>query len=123
MQLSQSERREPDPRPRVVRAGDGLRIAAWRCAGCQTTRTEPVLRCGRCGGTPRPASLSPQGTLWSWTTPRVGVDSGVPVAYLDLDDGGRLLVRLAGPSPLAVGARVEVTGETPDGDLIAEVLR
>ena len=119
MQLNRSDRREPDPRPRVVRTGGGLRIAAWRCAGCATTRTEPALRCGRCGGTTGPVSLGPQGTLWSWTTPHVGPDSGVPVAYLDLDDGGRLLVRLTGP--VAVGARAAVTGETADGDLLAEV--
>jgi uncharacterized OB-fold protein len=122
MQQSQSEHREPDPRPRVERTGDGLRVTGWRCAGCATTRTEPMLRCGLCGEPTRPVPLDPTGTLWSWTTPRVGPDDGVPVGYLDLDAGGRLLVRITG-GPVAVGARATVTGETACGDLIAEVDR
>jgi uncharacterized protein len=40
------------------------------------------------------------------------------LAYLDLDDGPRVLVHLAEPAVLELGARLEITG-TDDGDLVA----
>ncbi|MCK8671452.1 OB-fold domain-containing protein [Rhodococcus sp. HM1] len=40
------------------------------------------------------------------------------LAYLDLDDGPRVLVHLAEPAVLELGARLEITG-TDDGNLVA----
>jgi uncharacterized OB-fold protein len=40
------------------------------------------------------------------------------LAYVDLDDGPRVLVHLAEPAVLELGTRVEITG-TDDGDLVA----
>jgi len=42
------------------------------------------------------------------------------LAYLDLDDGPRLLVHLAEPAVVPIGTRLRVTG-LDAGDLVAEV--
>jgi uncharacterized protein len=40
------------------------------------------------------------------------------LAYVDLDDGPRILVRLAEPGVVPIGTRLRITG-TEGGDLIA----
>lgn len=109
----------PDPRTRVSSAGTDLAVVGWQCTGCGLATVEPVLRCGDCGARTAPTSLDPGGTVWSWTVAGVGPDRGVAFAYVDLDDGPRLLVRLADGTPRAVGTRVSVRGTTPSGDLEA----
>lgn len=112
--------RDPDPRPRLAGAGPEVRIHGWRCANCGLSGVEPALRCGECGSARTPTTLAPLGTVWSWTVLRVGRDRGVVFAYVDLDDGPRLLVRLAEGARPAGGARVRIIGTTASGDLKAE---
>jgi uncharacterized OB-fold protein len=110
---------EPDPRVRVADDGDGLRVLGVRCAGCGLATAEPALRCGSCGGDTEPTSLLPNGIVWSWTVVGVGRDRGTAFAYVDLEDGPRVLVRLGDGTPRAVGTPVRVLGTTPGGDLEA----
>jgi uncharacterized OB-fold protein len=110
---------EPDPRVRVAGDGDDLLLLGVRCAGCGLAAVEPILRCGYCGGDTEPTSLRPNGNVWSWTVVGVGPDRGTAFAYVDLDDGPRVLVRLGEGTPRVVGTRVRVRGTTPDGDLEA----
>ncbi|MFI7679123.1 Zn-ribbon domain-containing OB-fold protein [Actinophytocola sp. NPDC049390] len=110
---------EPDPRVRVVESAEGLAVVGWRCAGCGLAVVEPSLRCGDCGARVDQVSLRPNGIVWSWTAMGVGPDRGTAFAYVDLDDGPRVLVRLDGDAPRAVGTRVRVRAVTPGGDLEA----
>lgn len=110
---------EPDPRVRVVGSGEGLSLMGWRCARCGLAVVEPSLRCGDCGAGTARVSLRPNGVVWSWTVAGVGRDRGTAFAYVDLDDGPRVLVRLDGDAPRAVGTRVRVRGVTAGGDLEA----
>jgi hypothetical protein len=103
----------------VTGAGADLAVAGWRCGGCGLATVEPSLRCGECGARTAETTFGARGTVWSWTLAGVGPDRGVAFAYVDLDDGPRLLVRLADGTPRAVGARVSVRGTTPSGDLEA----
>jgi hypothetical protein len=109
----------PDPRTGVTGAGADLAITGWRCTGCGLAVVEPLLRCGDCGADLARNPLRPNGIVWSWTVAGVGPDRGVAFAYVDLDDGPRVLVRLTAGTPRAVGTRVAVLGTTPSGDLEA----
>lgn len=111
--------REPDPRPRLSGSG----IHGWRCVRCGLSDVEPALRCHDCGSARSPVVLATLGTVWSWTVPRIGPDRGVAFAYVDLDDGPRLLARLAGGVSPAVGVRVRISETTAGGDLEAEAAR
>jgi hypothetical protein len=68
-----------------------------------------------------PARFAATGAIWSSTVIAIPVGPLRPpfgLAYLDLDDGPRVLVRLAEPQVLPPGTRVRITG-TDRGDLIA----
>lgn len=110
---------EPDPRVRVTGDGESLRVLGVRCAACGLATVELALRCGACGGDTESTLLHPNGSVWSWTVVGVGADRGVAFAYVDLDDGPRVLARLQDGTPRAVGTRVRVSGTTPGGDLEA----
>jgi hypothetical protein len=68
-----------------------------------------------------PARFAATGTVWSSTVVAIPVGERRPpfgLAYLDLDDGPRVLVHLAEPQVLRAGTRVRITG-TDRGDLVA----
>lgn len=65
------------------------------------------------------ASFGPAGTVWSVTT--IHVPSGdreapYTLAYVDLDDGPRMLAHVSDGPAAEVGGRVTLTGRTPHGD-------
>jgi uncharacterized protein len=108
----------PDPRSQLVEG----RLEGSRCTSCGYRLAGSAPRCPACGGTLSPALFGPGGTLWSRTTLRVPVqERPVPyiLAYVDLDEGPRVLAHVeADPEhPPAVGARVRLSGTTPEGDL------
>ena len=56
--------------------------------------------------------------MWAHTTLHISVGGRAPgytLAYVDLDDGPRILAHVDGGRP-AVGSRVRVAGTTPEGD-------
>ena len=72
-----------------------------------------------------PATFGPIGTVWSHTTVHVAADSHdtpYTLAYLDLDEGPRLLVELVGDvSTVSVGASARLCPETSLGNPAAEL--
>ena len=107
-----------DSRP--VLAGDA--VLGSRCTACRyPTAQQHLPWCPVCYSTTEPARFARTGTTWSSTVVAIPVGTHRPpfgLAYIDLDDGPRVLVHLAEPAVLALGTRVEITG-TDDGDLVA----
>jgi hypothetical protein len=117
-----------DPRPRVSQGGDGLRrVAGRRCSSCGAVAAFAWPRCPQCGGEVEHADFGPLGTVWSSTVVRIPVPGRTPpyaLAYVDLDDGPRVLAHVAGPAeePVAIGSRIRLAPPSPDGDVVVEVL-
>jgi hypothetical protein len=113
----------PDPRPRVV-----LDRGEYRLEGVRCRRGHPLLarfhRCPRCGEEVGPERFGPEGAIWSFTVMHVASAPGEEVpytlAYIDLSDGPRMLVRIQGESP-RVGDRARLVEPSPSGDARAEV--
>lgn len=109
-----------DPRP-VLRDGTVLGV---RCTSCRYPAAQDEIPwCPVCHGPTAAARFTAAGAVWSSTVVGIPVGERRPpfgLAYLDLDDGPRVLVHLAEPAVLAPGTRLRVTG-TDRGDLVAEV--
>ena len=107
-----------DPRP-VLKDNT---VHGVRCGTCRyPAAQEGVPWCPACYAAVAPERFAPTGTVWSSTVIAIGVGPLRPpfgLAYLDLDDGPRILVRLAEPAVLPPGTRLRITG-TDRGDLIA----
>lgn len=117
-----------DPRPVVVDGADGPLLVGIRCTRCGHPSATSPPRCARCGGETAEARFGPDGTVWATTT--IHVASGVreapyTLAYVDLDDGPRLLAHVQdGPGlGLRVAERARLTGETAGGDPHVKVIR
>ncbi len=109
-----------DSRPALVQG----RVVGSRCAACGYPSAQTGLPwCPACqGGEMVEEGFGPGGVLWSSTRVHLRVLHRNPpysLAYVDLDDGPRVLVRLADPVILPCGSRVRVT-HSVDGDIIAE---
>jgi len=107
-----------DPRPTF----DGGAVLGTRCAKCRySTAQQGLPWCPVCYGVMDDARFARTGQVWSSTVVAIPVGTHRPpfgLAYLDLDDGPRVLVHLAEPAVLELGARLEITG-TDDGNLVA----
>ena len=115
----------PDPRPVITSTNGTPSLEGWRCTSCRHPLLWPTPRCPECGGSVVSDRFSPSGTVWSSTVVRVPVPGRTPpyaMAYVDLDDGPRVLAHIAGPPErLAVGARVILTDQGPEGDVMVKV--
>lgn len=109
-----------DPRPVVTDGPGGSVVAGRRCVACAHPSAMAVPRCSRCGAATEQASFGPGGVVWSITT--IHVPSGereapYTLAYVDLDDGPRLLAHVHdGGAPPQVGGLVRLLGRTALGD-------
>lgn len=107
-----------DPRP----VFDGTAVLGVRCAACRYPSAQHEIPwCPVCQGEVTPERFAPTGAVWSATV--VAIPVGVRrapfgLAYLDLDDGPRVLVHLAEPTAVPPGTRARITG-TDGGDLVA----
>ena len=113
----------PDPRPRVVERSGVAVVAGARCTACGHPTAFLRPRCPDCRGPVEPADFGPEGSAWSSTVVRIPVAGREPpyaLAYLDLDDGPRVLASLPGNRAVPVGTRLRLTTPGPDGDLRAE---
>lgn len=108
-----------DPRPAL----DGDTIIGVRCGTCRYPVAQAAVPwCPACYGPVAPARFAAAGAVWSCTVIAIPVGPLRPpfsLAYLDLDDGPRVLVRLARPGAVPIGTRLQVT-RAERGDLIAE---
>ncbi|WP_344422138.1 OB-fold domain-containing protein [Pseudonocardia ailaonensis] len=111
-----------DPRPLF---DDGA-VLGVRCTACRYPAAQSGIPwCPSCYGPVEAARFTATGAAWSSTVVRIPVGERRPpfgLAYVDLDDGPRVLVHLAEPAVLTLGARLRITG-TDAGDLVAEVQR
>jgi uncharacterized protein len=97
-------------------------IEGMRCTACRYPVAQTGIPwCPACYGPVESARFAPTGTAWTSTVVQIPVGTRRPpfgLAYLDLDDGPRVLVHLASPEILPLGARLRITG-LDDGDLLA----
>lgn len=111
-----------DSRP--VFAGDA--VLGTRCSACRYPSSQRDLPwCPACYGPMVAERFATTGPVWSATVVEIPVGTRKPpfgLAYVDLDDGPRVLVHLAEPAVLGLGSRVRITG-TDDGDLVATEVR
>ncbi|WP_369413861.1 Zn-ribbon domain-containing OB-fold protein [Aeromicrobium wangtongii] len=82
--------------------------------------------CAACGGEVVPAKFGPSGTVYASTVVRIAVGNRTPpyaLAYVDLDDGPRILAHVAGNGASAppVASRVRLVAPA-DGDVVVEVM-
>ena len=108
-----------DPRPHVV---DG-RVAGLRCRSCGYPTASATAWCPLCCGPQEEARFGPGGRVWAATVVRLAVGGRTPpyaLAYVDLDDGPRVLARLDAAVAPAPGTRVAVAGDD-DGDLVVRI--
>lgn len=107
-----------DSRPALA---DG-RVAGSRCRECGYPSAQRGLPwCPVCYGAIEDATFSPSGLAWSSVRVEIPVNDIAPpfaLAYVDLDDGPRVLVRLDEPAALPIDTRVEIV-RADAGDLIA----
>jgi len=116
-----STKRVPDPRPVVDTGASGSHLLGGRCTACGHPSPTTTPRCQRCGAGMAAAVYGPGGTIWSTTTIRVtSGDRPVPytLAYVDLDDGPRLLAHVWGGPVIAarIGRRVTLIETAEAGD-------
>ena len=109
-----------DSRP-VLHDGAVLGV---RCTACRYPAAQAGIPwCPSCYGPVEAARFAASGAAWSSTVVGIRVGERRPpfgLAYLDLDDGPRVLVHLAEPAVVPLGTRLHITG-TDLGDLVAEV--
>lgn len=116
-----------DPRPEIYCTADGEWVVVGRrCRSC----AEPVAyswpRCPACGSEVEPAQFGPRGTVWSSTVVRIAVPGHTPpyaLAYVDLENGPRVLAHVTGEESAPIGGLVRLTGSSDAGDLQVEVIR
>jgi uncharacterized OB-fold protein len=116
-----------DPRPNLVVDRDAIFLAGGRCMECDYVMSTLPPRCPRCHARVMvPQRFGPLGSVWTSTVLRIptpGRPPPVGLAYVDLDEGPRILVHttLSSDAPLTPGQRVRLVGWTDDGDpLVAE---
>lgn len=116
-----------DPRPSTRRKGADTLVEGVRCSACGHAVAFPRPRCPRCRGKVEAATFGPSGVIWASTIVRVPVPGRTPpygLAYVDLDDGPRILAHVAATgadTPVAIGTDVRLTDRTADGDVQVEV--
>ena len=114
-----------DPRPELAEEGDRSLLLGGRCSSCglASAYTPPICSCGAINSV-QACQFGPDGTVFSSTVLEIPVPGRPPptcLAYIDLDEGPRILVHVEigdGPSPLP-GDRVSLSRKNALGDLVA----
>jgi uncharacterized protein len=118
-----------DPRPQLAVRNQSWMLAGARCPNCEYRLASPGPWCPLCHSDLCAYWYGPGGTVWASTVVRVPVGDYPPprlVAYVDLDDGPRLLCQVEGDAdaaPVSPGTRVQLTGPSPQGDPMVRVSR
>jgi uncharacterized OB-fold protein len=110
----------PDPRPPVEVNGYLVTLVASRCGACGYVAAGAGPACPVCGAEVSPVSCGPGGVVWAATVVRIPVPGREPpygLAYVDIDDGPRVLAHTPGDEALAVGSSVALAPLSPAGDL------
>ena len=115
-----------DPRPEFVKEGERYLLVGGRCRSCglASAYVPPICPCGQAGQV-ESCGFGPGGTVFSSTVLHIPVPGRPPptcLAYVDVDDGPRILahVELAlGVAPLP-GDQVFLAGRNSLGDPIVK---
>ena len=116
-----------DPRPVIIADGDRHVLEGGRCVACGHALALRLPRCTRCRGEVAPARFGPGGAIWSFTVVHVAARPGdtlpYTLAYVDLDDGPRLLAHVDGAGDaVRVGSRVDLAATPANGDPTVELV-
>lgn len=116
-----------DPRPRIVEDSGRWMVAGARCVACGHALVRPVPRCIRCRGRVEPERFRSEGRIWATTVVHVAAEPGgeapYRLAYVDLDAGPRVLLRLEPADvPAAIGDRVRLTAPSAAGNPAGEIV-
>jgi hypothetical protein len=114
----------PDPRPSVVQVGDHFAVAGVRCTECSYPVATAVPWCPKCHKSVAAATFGPYGTVWGSTVLHVPVPGNTcpfTLAYVDLDNGPRVLAHFPGDERIPALARARLTAAT-DGQVHAEAV-
>ncbi|MYH71591.1 MAG: hypothetical protein F4153_03300 [Acidimicrobiia bacterium] len=119
------ERLGGDPRPELVVRDGRVLLAGSRCGDCRHPMMVSPPRCPVCAGASMaPATFGPGATVFSSTVLRIPVPGRTPpftLAYVDVDDGPRILAHVDGPDEVLVpGSRVELAGWSEHGDPVVQ---
>jgi uncharacterized protein len=99
-------------------------VQGSRCTACRHPMAQQGLPwCPICYRPVEPATFANTGAVWSSTVIAIPVGQWKPpfaLAYVDLDDGPRVLVHLHHPAVVPIGTRVRIT-TAEHGDLLAAV--
>ena len=114
-----------DPRPELAEEGDRSLLLGGRCSSCglASAYTPPICSCGAINSV-QACQFGPDGTVFSSTVLEIPVPGRPPptcLAYIDLDEGPRILVHVEigdGLPPLP-GDKVSISGKNTLGDLVA----
>ena len=117
----------PDPRPRTKQLpGGGRELLGARCSSCGYRSLVHPPRCARCFAPLEEASFPPTGSVWSSTVVRIPVPGRTPpytLAYVDIDEGPRVLAHIVGATErVPIGSRVVLADRNDAGDLTMEVV-
>lgn len=111
-----------DSRPFLV---DG-RVAGSRCVACRYPSAQRGLPwCPVCYSAIDDDTFAPAGSAWSSVQVAIPVNDRMApfaLAYVDLDDGPRVLARLDEPAAVPVNTRVRIVG-VDQGDLVVTVAK
>lgn len=114
-----------DPRPRVTESASNVwQVMGWRCRACGHPQAVDAPACMECGGSNGQERFGPRGSVWSSTIVRIPAGDRQPpygLAYVDLDEGPRVLAHTVGEERLPVGTAVTLTAPTLEDDLCVEV--
>ena len=113
-----------DPRPRLADGPAGPVVDGWRCTACRYPVASAVPDCPVCHADVAPDQFGPLGAVSASTCLHVRVPGRTPpyaVAYVDLDDGPRVLVHTGGLTPVRPGTQVRLGAKNDFGDLTAAV--
>ncbi|MCR8898070.1 OB-fold domain-containing protein [Gordonia sp. GONU] len=100
-------------------------VVGSRCTRCKRAIAYQWPRCPGCAGEVHPETFCGTGVVWSQTTINIAIGDHVPpytVAYVDLDNGPRVLAHVAG-SAVNIGTRVRLVDLSADGDPRIEAMR
>ena len=114
-----------DPRPAVVFEDGVHRIVGGRCVANGHALIHAFARCPRCSSETVQERFGPGGTVWATTDVHVpsapGEEVPYTLAYVDLDDGPRILLRILDSGPPPVGARVVLGAASSTGNATGRV--
>tara|TARA_B100000686_G_C16571515_1_gene853185 strand:+ start:226 stop:651 length:426 start_codon:yes stop_codon:yes gene_type:complete len=120
---SSTKQKLADPRPKITEEDGHYLVVGGQCSECDYSMITAPPLCPRCGNsTMKEETFGPKGKVFSSTVMHFSLEGRkgpTTLAYIDLEQGPRLLVHINnfsedyGPPP---GSIVTIVGQTEQGD-------